>query len=237
MSLVSAISKTILDLIFPKRCLGDCGCYDVWICSACLQAIRRPLTECPSCRRTQKTNIVCPECRDASPIAGLTVASDYQVRIVEQAIRAMKYQYVEEIAEVLGACVAQALSEETTVRTWKKPVVIPVPLHRTRKNERGFNQAELLSRVIARQLDFPLRTDILRRSAATMAQATLDRSARLHNVVNAFTVRKRVELSDKPVILVDDVATTTATLRACAKELKKSGAGPVWGAVIARSHQ
>ena len=96
---------------------------------------------------------------------------------------------------------------------WAVDAVVPVPLHRGRQRRRGFNQAELLARAVAVRLGLPLRTDPLRRSRATPAQARLGAEERARNVAGAFAAS-----GDSPpaLLLVDDVTTTGATLAAAA---------------------
>lgn len=110
-------------------------------------------------------------------------------------------------------------------------VVIPVPLHSSRLLERGYNQAALLGRSFARRGGLSYREDVLIRRVATEAQAQKSRSERYENVRDAFAIL--VE-APKHVLLVDDVATTCATLDACARILKDAGSLVVQGLVLAR---
>jgi ComF family protein len=117
-------------------------------------------------------------------------------------------------------------------------VVVPVPLHRTRLAERGFNHAALLAAPVARHLGARFAPVALARTRDTPAQATLGRSARLQNVARAFTVRAGERpLDGERVLLVDDVRTTGATLRACALALRDAGAASVETLVLAISSE
>ena len=97
-------------------------------------------------------------------------------------------------------------------------VVIPVPLHWLRKWRRGYNQAAVIARELARELGAVLRTDILRRARRTRSQTSLSAEERLRNVATVFSVRKTVEA--KHILLVDDTFTTGATLAACHRVLR-----------------
>jgi ComF family protein len=110
--------------------------------------------------------------------------------------------------------------------------VVPVPLHRRRMAARGFNQAELLARVVAEALSLPLRTDRLRRIRETRAQASLPGRLRREGPLGAF--RAEGDLSGARVLLVDDVLTTGTTASECARVLREAGAERVYVIVFAR---
>jgi ComF family protein len=112
-------------------------------------------------------------------------------------------------------------------------IACPVPLHRHRLAERGFNQAALLARALARDLGIAFDARLLTRERDTPRQASLDRRARLANVDGAFRWRSPSRLHGRCVVLVDDVVTTGATLRACARALLAAGATAVQPVAIA----
>jgi len=118
---------------------------------------------------------------------------------------------------------------------WPKPeAVIPVPLHQDRLRERGFDQALEIARGMARHWQVPLWADVLQRTRATSEQSGLKRAERRRNVRQAFTVRGNLT-APGPLLLVDDVMTTGATLDACAYALHKAGAECVWVTALARA--
>lgn len=143
------------------------------------------------------------------------------------AVRALKYGAARRLGRTLGCRLGAAAAR----RRWPVGWVVPVPLHRSRRRERGFDQAEELARAAAGHLAVPLRTP-LRRVLATRRQARLAAGGRGPNVRGAFTCRP---LPPVPVLLVDDVHTTGATTRACARELLRAGAREVRVAVVARA--
>jgi ComF family protein len=102
-------------------------------------------------------------------------------------------------------------------------LLVPVPLHRWRLWERGFNQAVLIARALGREMD----SDLLRRTRSTPRLKGLDSSQRREAVAGAFALRPGASVNDKRIILVDDVLTTGATAEACAKTLRKAGAASV----------
>ncbi len=109
-------------------------------------------------------------------------------------------------------------------------VVVPVPLHPSRRRERGYDQADILAHVIARALELPCESRALRRIRPTKQQAMLDAGDRLRNVAGAFKANELVAGQD--VLLIDDVTTTGATLDSAAGELRRAGAASVVGLVF-----
>ncbi len=141
-------------------------------------------------------------------------------------IHLFKYSGMRGLEKPLGALLAAALPGDRQF-----DAVVPVPLHWRRRWQRGFNQSELLGKIIARRRGIPL-IRALRRCSATRAQAGLSNAQRRENVAGAFRARRR--LAGLRILLVDDVMTTGATVGACAQALKKSGAKSVSVLSLAR---
>lgn len=114
-------------------------------------------------------------------------------------------------------------------------LIIPVPLHRSRLRERGFNQAVLLGSVLSHQLSLSIMTNVLGRTRPTEPQIELPAAERRLNVKGAFAVTRPDSVAGKRVLLLDDVMTTGSTMDECAKELKKAGAAAVIAVTIART--
>ena len=111
--------------------------------------------------------------------------------------------------------------------------LVPVPVHRERLRERGYNQAELIARAMGSAVGLPV-IDRLERVRPTTKQHRLDRAARLANLRAAFSVRAAATSMPAAVIVVDDIVTTTATLEACASVLRSAGVREVYGFAVAR---
>jgi len=111
---------------------------------------------------------------------------------------------------------------------------VPVPLHAERHRERGYNQAELIARPLARRLNLKLDARLLVRSKPRPSQLVLSRSEHWKSVRGAYETDKRRRVDNLRVLLVDDVLTTGATLDACARALKKSGASVILGLTVGR---
>jgi competence protein ComFC len=117
---------------------------------------------------------------------------------------------------------------------WRACAVVPVPLHTDRKRERGYNQAELIARPLAKRLGIELDTHILRRTQPRPPQLLLSRSERWKSVQGAYAAAAGATVDNRDFLLVDDVMTTGATLDACARALRKAGASRVFGLTVAR---
>ena len=145
------------------------------------------------------------------------------------AVHRFKYQGWRRLAGPL----AQLLAERLVVEGLAASTALAVPLHPDRQRQRGFNQADLLTHELTRRLDLPEPPGRLVRIRATVPQVGSDRLHRWQNVRDAFAWRGPA-LDGRPLMVVDDVATTGATLEACAVALRLAGAGPVIGVTVAR---
>lgn len=113
-------------------------------------------------------------------------------------------------------------------------IIIPVPMHKIKKCERGYNQAELLAEDLAKNLGLYYNNNILIKVVNNKKQSSLSEKERYENIKNVFKIQKSDKINNKKIILVDDICTTSATLEECAKILKQAGARKVTGLVIAK---
>lgn len=174
----------------------------------------------------------CPHCtRKNFAFTGAAAAGRYD-GLLRELVLQLKYGHRPVLAEPLGVLMA-ACVRKSGVGTGVD-FIAPVPLHRQKFRERGFNQAELLARRVASRLHLVLRNNVLLRMKDTQAQTGLDRSARRKNVEKAFAVRNGVDIRGARILLVDDVMTTGSTLSECAAALKRAGASEVKVLVAAR---
>jgi ComF family protein len=219
-----------LDLFFPRWCVG-CGREGDFICSTCRQSLPRitpPL--CPRCGRPQLNAVICPVCVGwQASIDGIRAPFKFDGAI-RQAIHGLKYNNLRAMAALLG----RWLGDYLAANPLPGEVLVPVPLHPKRLRERGYNQSRLLALELSKFSGLPLVDDCLVRERYTTPQArTPNVDERRSNVADAFACRDR-RLEAKQVLLIDDVATSGATLDACARALKESGASSVWGLVLAK---
>jgi competence protein ComFC len=150
---------------------------------------------------------------------------------IVRAIVLLKFEQIEPLAAYFGERVASIARRDGLTGD----IVVPVPLHRTRERERGFNQAELIAREVAKRLRLPLRGVLLMRTKARPDKHILSNEERWRIVRGAFATRPGSQVDNKRVLLVDDVMTTGATLDACAKALLEAGAKSVIGLTVARA--
>jgi len=219
-----------LDLFFPQWCIG-CGKEGDFLCHSCLRSlprIRPPF--CPRCGRPQPSGILCPGCVSwQAAIDG--IRSPFQFDgVIRQAIHQLKYRNLRALAQPL----AKLLNDYLLTSAVPGEVLVPVPLHQKRLRERGYNQSSLLTHELGKLIHLPVVDDCLIRQRHAPAQAGASTVAeRRSNVAGAFACGDH-RLRGKAVLLIDDVATSGATLDACAAALKVTGAASVWGVVLAR---
>lgn len=242
-TLFERLKGFVADVLFPRACIG-CGGSDTFLCETCLSAVPRKRThDCPVCRRVRTPDgETCLSCRKRSALDGVFAPSVFQEhRIVSSAIHVLKYEFVPEIAEPLGRFLAER-ARDTDLPI--PDIVVPVPLHPWRLRYRGFNQSALIAESLATSFipgfPVPVREDIVIRTRFTLPQAkSRGASERRENLRRAFSLAPETPdvkrtLRRKVIWLIDDVATTGATLEECAKTLKKAGAKKVFGIVVAR---
>ena len=189
---------------------------------------------CAACdARMSRRAVLCATCAGAVIAAGPgpVVAFALFGGPIAEALRRFKYDGRSDLGGPLGHLLRRAARDADL----RADVVVPVPLHPARLAERGYNQAALLSAAAARELRAPLAARALRRTRDTAQQARLDRARRLENVAGAFLVRAPADVRGRRVVLVDDVATTGATLEACGAALREAGATSVTALVVARA--
>jgi ComF family protein len=164
-------------------------------------------------------------------VKGVICAALYEAGPTKQIIHCLKYSGITELSDILGELICQKLARLMTDLS-KELVIVPVPLHKARMAERGFNQSELIGKFVSYRLNIP-GGDALSRTRSTKPQADLKRRERLTNLTGCFFVADRGFIVGKSVLLIDDVATTGTTINECAKVLLSAGAKEVWGVVAA----
>ncbi|MGB3308440.1 MAG: ComF family protein [Nodosilinea sp.] len=206
-------------------------------------------SHCPLCQRSTSA-VLCPscchqvrQCQTSTPcdrtMPSLTVVSwgRYEGSL-RQIIGSLKYTGHAEVAQFLGTELGQ------TWRDWVKPgastrpvAIVPIPLHPTKQQQRGFNQADLLAQSFCRSTQLPLHSNGLQRVLATQAQHSLGRSARQQNLAQAFEVepKQASALRKTTVWLLDDIFTTGATAQSAAQTLRRNGIAVAGICTVARA--
>ncbi len=162
------------------------------------------------------------------------VAADYRQPSIQNLIWRLKYDSVKAMSEPLALLLADFFLGRDLSDFFANAVVVPVPLHRRRQRLRGFNQAAILAQEFAGRLGLEY-LPILERLKNNRRQTELPREERLQNVQNLFRVQAVPSLGERKIILLDDVATTGATLNECAKVLRIQKPSEIWGLVVARN--
>jgi ComF family protein len=184
--------------------------------------------------------LCCRPCRMASPEFELAVAHGPCTPTIRSLLNLLKYDGLEPIAVKLGALLAAHVAPIRGLR--KRMLVAPVPHYSGKCRERGFNQSELLARGAAMRGLQPawegeLAPRVLVRQRATKSQAGLTLHERRQDLRGVFSVPRRERLRGRDVLLIDDIYTTGATVRACSTALKKAGSVSVWVATVARAQR
>jgi len=176
----------------------------------------------------------CTACQQDKPLFAKATAYGAYDGGLRELIHLLKYDRVEPAATVLGAMLAEAIGKLKL----SAAVVIPVPLHVSKRRDRRFNQAELIARKALKRLNpnhFQLATNVLERTRQPVSQIGLTRPQRVENLRGALRVAHLSRIKGRDVLLVDDVMTTGTTASECARVLRKAGAQNVWVATVART--
>ncbi len=226
LKLVRELLPSVLDLVYPNSCF-QCETVEPGrfaLCSSCFDASMR-ITEgyCDVCGEDFEglfsQNPVCPNCHKLSYSFQYAKSALKNTEKNRQLLLAFKYGKKRYLAAVLAKFCAEVVREDPRFSGLPAPLLVPVPLHWRRKFMRGFNQAELIAREIARQTGVPAM-NVLRRKRYTTTQTRLTRAERMKNLKEAFMVRGDVA-GYRSIILIDDVFTTGSTSEGCANLIRK----------------
>ena len=232
---VSELATDFANLLFPTLCLG---------CSRSLTANERIL--CTHCR------INLPETGQHREPYDINLLNKFAGKvpvkflasfvyftkggIVQKLIHQIKYRGQKEAAKELANWYGYQLKTESMLVD-NADMLVGVPLHKSRFNQRGYNQADWIAEGLSEALAIPLRTDVLIRKRFKSSQTRKNKMERWENVKTVFDVPDHREVAGKNVIIVDDVLTTGATIEACAAELLKAGCRSVGVLTIAATHR
>lgn len=231
-------------VLFPGPC-RICGetlvnASRVPVCQACLAAFERigaPMCLC--CGRPFDSTVageaMQPRCRLCRVnFYAFDAARSFAVydEALFEAVMLMKYDEVTRLGHWFADRLAEIAEGEGT--DWRPDLVVPVPLHPARRRERGYNQAELIARPLAKSLRLRLDPRVLIRTKPRPPQLVLSRTEHWKSVRGAYAIREGRKVDNLRILLVDDVLTTGATLDACSRALKKAGAAAVFGLTVGR---
>jgi len=237
-------AQSLFAALFPSDCrLCDVPLINISrlpVCPECLAAIL-PITDqtCEICGENLPSNaqaLVCQACSDEKPHFASAVAYGPYDGKLRELIHLLKYERVLSAADFLGIRLADALAKLPADS--QAAIIVPVPLHASRRRERRFNQAELIAKSALKRMRFPrfeLVPEVLERRRETISQIGLTRPQRAQNIRGAFHVPHPNRVAGRVVILIDDVMTTGTTASECARVLLKAGACKVYITTVART--
>lgn len=232
--------QAILDIIYPVRC-PICGEIVIpkgdKICPSC--RVNLPYITEPRCKKCSKPiefeeQEYCSDCLRKNYQFDRGFAVWVYNEQMKHSISEFKYNsrkeyagfYIDEMVRLYGAA----------IKKFNPDVIVPVPIHKSKRLERGFNQAELLAKGIGRKLGYPVSSHLLIRNRKTLPQKKLSDKERLRNLLEAFQFdeneAKRFQEKLTKVLLVDDIYTTGSTIEACTNVLKSHGISEICFIVI-----
>ena len=214
------IKSFLLDLLFPIECVG-CGRESSWLCPACFKKLRFG-------NENKATNLHLPF------LTKIFIAGDYDDPLLAGMIKKFKYDFITALAEPLGRFLILFWQGQSGLidPPLADIFLVPVPLTKKRLRWRGFNQAEILAKILGDAFSYPLNLR-LERKKSFRPQAGLSESERAENIKDSF-VWTGADLTGQTMILIDDVVTTGATLNEAAQILKAAGAARVYALVLAK---
>lgn len=218
-------------------CLGSAAGIPECICPPCLADLPWLGSACRQCALPLPyDDMLCGQCQQKPPAFSQVIAPFRYSFPLDSLIPAFKHQHKLTYGRLMARLLLQAIEHHYAERQQVLPdLVIPLPLHRTRQAQRGYNQALELARPVARQLGVPLDRRNLVRQRATTSQQGLDARERRRNLDGAFACRYPELLAGKDIALLDDVVTTGTTVNEASRTLLKAGAASVSIWCIART--
>jgi competence protein ComFC len=238
-------SDAVVSVFFPAGCrICDkllVRASRVPFCEECLDSFEAPKEKkCEVCGQAlgwlaqrEGEPLVCRACQQKTYAFERARSYGIYDGALVRAILLLKWERMEPLGEWFAGRLADIVGREA--EQLAADVVVPVPLHRDRERRRGYNQASLISKPLARKLRLPHKAVLLMRTRPRPDKQVLSLEERWESVRGAFATRPGSQVDNKRVLLVDDVMTTGATLDSCAKALMESGAKSVLGLTVARA--
>jgi len=235
---LSSCLRQAADVLLARACAGcsqpfEPGENPAGWCNPCLAAITCPQRRCPRCALEQPGPF-CQSCAGRPPPFFRTVVLGAYAPPLDRIVRALKFNRQPALGQALAAALAPIVARELAAcpAGLPSPQVVAVPLSDTRLAERGYNQSQLIAKPLAQACGLALLPRALHRVRSGPPQSRLSPADREHNIEHAFQAVRRLH---RPVLLVDDVMTTGATLAAASNALLEAGAPSVTCVIVART--
>ncbi len=221
-----SLFDAVLGVFAPHECLG-CRSEGQLICKSCLERLAPIAPRCYRCHRLSDGARTCRSCRSTSLLRRVQVATVYE-DIAKQLVWRLKYASAKSAADEM----ADILRGAITLAPTERYLLVPVPTTTKRARQRGYDQAQLLTKALSRRTGLPWRNGL--RRYGRIHQVGANRQGRLSQLEGVFVARNLPDASRLTIVLVDDVVTTGATLEAAAKAFKRIGARRVEAIVFAQ---
>lgn len=227
------------DLIAPARCIV-CLEEGVWLCRNCRQNLPPPVTACIGCNTASARGLTCHDCRPSHAISGIISAGTYTNIAFRRGVTWLKFKGIRALAPEIASLIIPHMPMIAPLQELaEKAAVVPIPLHKNRLRQRGFNQSEDIARAISRFTNIQT-ANLLTRTKSTWTQSRLPHGLRSQNLMGAFAFNTSFDKQTlgqvRYLILLDDVATTGTTLEAAARVLRQAfpQATRIWAITAAR---
>lgn len=238
-TLFTELAQGSINAFAPARCI-DCLCEDTWYCAQCRAQAPVITQSCIICKTDRPRGTTCLTCREDVRITGIISAGAYSSHALQRGVQWLKFKGVRSIAEVLAGLIIPHLPliaplDELSTRA----ILVPIPLHKNKLRQRGFNQSEDIAQAISTVCNIEV-AQILQRRKATRSQAKLSHDERPNNVQGAFTLGisqeeyGRLVIKKPIIILLDDVSTTGSTLISATHAFPELPEVTIWCATVTR---
>ncbi|MCX7845120.1 MAG: ComF family protein [Dictyoglomaceae bacterium] len=231
MNNLNILKETILELLFPSKCIF-CGTYlEGYICPKCIDKLNFAKSFCILCG-TPLTSLenICYNCKKEERIIDGLELLGYYKENWETLILKFKFGNKPYLARTL----ARLGKEKIKKKDWQIDFVTYVPMWREKELKRGYNHSEILAIFLGKELNIKVINALIQKRP-TLEQKSLEYKERIENVKDAYKINPKVNIKGRNILIVDDVYTTGATLKECTKELKKGRANKVFSFVICKT--
>jgi len=219
------IKNSVVKVLFADEfeCL-NCGAERLdnshfYLCKKCFDSIDFISNSCDICGdRVSSFDVICNGCKEKSHFFTKAFCVAKYEGVARNLVRKLKYDNCKYLARTLGLLMAQKLKKSEVESI---DFVVPVPLNIIRLRERGFNQSQLIAKVVAKECSLKIKTKIVKRVKNTPTQTSLSSEERRENVKDAFEILDKTAVKDANILLIDDISTTGATLDELSKLFKK----------------
>lgn len=233
--MIKEIWEFIISLIFPRRCPvcdRPVNPFGELICLSCEEKVH--YLQAPFCmkcgKKIQKPNeAYCEDCKRIKHMYDKGY-SLFEYGSVAQSLYRFKYEGRREYGAYYGERMATLLGKE--IRSLSPQAIVPVPVHITRKIERGYNQAEILAKELGKRLQIPVDKKLIKRVKKTVPQKELGPAERQNNLKNAFKIGYN-DVKLDTIVIIDDIYTTGSTIDAVSAELRKAGVKRIYFIALA----